>query len=100
MPLLFQYMDDDEHLFVVDLIVLFYRRQRFAVVGHQVPFLRSRGEVRAVRLDVEEFQILRQHQDWSSGHHCLEMFEGFLFLGIPVPGLVGTSEVEEGPGDG
>jgi len=28
------------------------------------------------------------------------MFEGFLFLGIPVPGLVGMSEVEEKPGDG
>jgi len=28
------------------------------------------------------------------------MFEGFLFLGIPVPGLVGTSEVEEGSGNG
>ena len=24
------------------------------------------------------------------------MFEGFLFLGTPVPGLVGASEVEEG----
>jgi len=28
------------------------------------------------------------------------MFEGILFLGVPVPGLVGASEVKEGPGDG
>jgi len=41
-PLLFQCIDDGEHLFVVDLIVLFYRRQGFAVEGHQVLFLHSR----------------------------------------------------------
>ena len=28
------------------------------------------------------------------------MFEGFLFLSIPVPSLVGMGKVEEGPGDG
>jgi len=60
----------------------------------------SRGEVGAVSFDVEEFRILRRHQDWSGGHRCFETFEGFLFLSIPVPSLVGTSEVEEGPGDG
>jgi len=59
-----------------------------------------RGEVGAVSLDAEGFRILRRHQDWSGGHCHLEMFEGFLFLGIPVPGLVRTSEVKEGPGDG
>jgi len=60
----------------------------------------SRGKVGAVCLDAEGFQILRRHQDQSGGHHCLKTFEGFLFLGIPVPGLVGMSEVEEGSGDG
>jgi len=43
---------------------------------------------------------LRRHQDWSGGHHRFETFEGFLFLSISVPSLVGTSKVEEGPGDG
>jgi len=28
------------------------------------------------------------------------MFEGFLFFGVPVPGFVRMSEVEEGSGDG
>jgi len=40
-PLLFQCMDDGEHLFVVDLVVLFYWRQGFAVEGHWVPFIHS-----------------------------------------------------------
>ena len=39
---LFQRADDSEHLFVMDLVVLFYQRQGFAVEGHQVPFLLSR----------------------------------------------------------
>jgi len=60
----------------------------------------SRGEVGAISLDAEGFLISRRHQDRSSDHHCFETFEDILFLGIPVPGLVGTSEVEEGPGDG
>jgi len=42
MPPLFQYADNGKHLFVVDLIVPFHRRQRFAVEGHRVPFLLSR----------------------------------------------------------
>jgi len=42
MPPLFQCVDDSEHLFVVDLVVLFHRRQRFAVDSHWVPFLHSR----------------------------------------------------------
>jgi len=33
-PPLFQHMDDSEHLFVMDLIVLFYWRQEFAVKSH------------------------------------------------------------------
>ena len=36
MPLLFQCVNDGEHLFVVDFVVPFHRRQGFAVEGHQV----------------------------------------------------------------
>ena len=43
---------------------------------------------------------MRRHQDRSSGHCCFETFKGFLFLSIPVPSLVGTGEVEEGPSNG
>ena len=48
----------------MDLIVLFYRRQGFAVKGHWVPFLfsrqllrkdGSRGKVRTVSLNAEGF---------------------------------------------
>jgi len=39
MSLLFQYVDDSEHLLVIDLIIPFYRRQGFAVEGHQMLFL-------------------------------------------------------------
>jgi len=39
--LLFQRMDDSEHLFVMDLIVPFHWRQEFAVEGHWVLFLLS-----------------------------------------------------------
>jgi len=42
MPLLFQYTDDSEHLFVVDLIVPFHWRQKFAVESHWIPFFFSR----------------------------------------------------------
>ena len=41
-PPLFQCVDDSEYLFVMDLIVLFYRRQGFAVESHQMPFFFSR----------------------------------------------------------
>jgi len=60
MPPLFQYADNSKHLLVMDLIVLFHRRQGFAVEGHWVPFLLSGqllrkdsfgSEVRAVSLD-------------------------------------------------
>jgi len=40
-PSLFQCVDDSEHLLFVNLIILFYRRQGFAVEGHQVPFFFS-----------------------------------------------------------
>jgi len=52
----------------MDLVVLFYRRQGFAVEGHWVPFLLSRqllredgsrGEVGAVSLDIEWLRALR-----------------------------------------
>ena len=39
MSLLFQYVDDSEHLLVIDLIIPFHQRQGFAVEGHQVLFL-------------------------------------------------------------
>ena len=39
--LLFQRTDDSKHLFVMDLVVPFHRRQGFAVKGHWVPFLLS-----------------------------------------------------------
>jgi len=41
MPLLFQCMDDSEHLLVMDLVVPFHWRQGFAIEGHQMPFLLS-----------------------------------------------------------
>jgi len=41
MPPLFQYADDNEYLLVMDLVILFYWRQGFAVEGHWVPFLLS-----------------------------------------------------------
>ena len=37
--LLFKRINDSEHLFVMDLVVLFYRRQKFAVESHQVLLL-------------------------------------------------------------
>jgi len=40
-PPLFQRMDDSEHLFVIDLVVLFHRRQGFAIENHWVPFFFS-----------------------------------------------------------
>jgi len=66
--LLFQRMDDSKHLFVMDLIVLFHQRQRFAVEGHWVPFLLSRqllredgsrGKVGAISLNTEGLRALR-----------------------------------------
>jgi len=66
-PLLFQCVDNSEHLLVMDLIILFHWRQGFAVEGHWVPFLfsgqllrknGSRGEVRTVSLDAKGFRIL------------------------------------------
>ena len=66
--LLFQHMDDSEHLFVMDLVVPFHQRQRFAVEGHRVPFLLSRqllredgsrGKVGAVSLSIEGLRALR-----------------------------------------
>jgi len=42
MPLLFQCADDSEYLLVIDLIILFHRRQGFAIEDHWVPFLLSR----------------------------------------------------------
>ena len=39
---LFQHVDDSKHLFVMDLVVPFHRRQGFAVEGHWVLFLLSR----------------------------------------------------------
>ena len=35
-PLLFQCMDNNKHLFVIDFVVLFYWRQGFAVESYQV----------------------------------------------------------------
>jgi len=40
-PLLFQCMDDSEHLLVMDLVIPFHQRQGFAIEGHQVLFLLS-----------------------------------------------------------
>ena len=40
-PPLFQHVDDSKHLFVVDLVVPFHRRQGLAVEGHRVLFLLS-----------------------------------------------------------
>jgi len=64
MPSLFQCVNDSKYLFVMDLVVLFHWRQGFAIEGHRVPFFlsgqllrkdSSRGEVKAVSLDAEEF---------------------------------------------
>ena len=41
-PLLFQHMDNSEYLLVMDLVVLFHQRQRFAVESHWVLFFFSR----------------------------------------------------------
>jgi len=65
---LIQCIDDSEHLFVMDLVVLFHWRQGFAIKGHWVPFLLSgqllredgsRGKVGAVSLNVEGLRALR-----------------------------------------
>ena len=65
---LFQHADDSEHLFVMDLVVLFYWRQRFTIEDYWVPFLLSRqllredssgGKVKAVSLNAEGLQALR-----------------------------------------
>jgi len=40
-PPLFQCTDDSEHLFVMDLVIPFHRKQGLAVKGHWVPFLFS-----------------------------------------------------------
>ena len=40
-PLLFQCVDDSEHLLVIDLVVPFHRRQGFAVESHWMPFFFS-----------------------------------------------------------
>jgi len=67
MPLLFQCTDDSEHLLVINLVILLYRRQGLAVKGHRVPLLFSRqllrkdssgGKVSTVSLDAEELQVL------------------------------------------
>jgi len=39
--LLVQYVDNSEHLLVMDLIIPLYQRQRFAVEGYWVPFIFS-----------------------------------------------------------
>jgi len=41
-PLLFQCMDDSEHLFVMDLVAPFHWRQGLAIESHWVPFFFSR----------------------------------------------------------
>jgi len=38
MPLLFQDMDNGQHLLIVDLVIMLYQRQELAVKGHQVLF--------------------------------------------------------------
>jgi len=38
---LFQHADDSKHLFIIDLVVPFHRRQGFAIEGYRVPFLLS-----------------------------------------------------------
>jgi len=67
MPPLFQYMDDSEHLLVMDLVIPLHRRQGLAVKGHQMLLLfsgqllrkdSSRGKVRTVSLDAEELRVL------------------------------------------
>jgi len=42
MPPLFQCTDDSEHLFVMDLVVPFHRRQGFAIESHWMSFFFSR----------------------------------------------------------
>ena len=72
MPPLFQCTDDSKHLLVMNLIILLHQRQGFAIKGYQVLFLfsgqllredSSRGEVRTVSLNAEEFQVLGWYQD-------------------------------------
>jgi len=67
MLLLFQCMDDSEHLLVMNFVIPLHWRQGLAVKGHRVPLLFSRqslrkdgsgGKVRAVSLNVEELQVL------------------------------------------
>jgi len=41
-PLLFQRADDSKHLLVIDLVVPFHQRQRFAIESYWVPFFFSR----------------------------------------------------------
>ena len=41
-PPLFQHMDDSEHLFVMDLVVLFHQRQGFAIESYWLLLLFSR----------------------------------------------------------
>jgi len=40
-PSFFQRVDDSEHLLIMDLIVLFHQRQRFAIESHWVLFFFS-----------------------------------------------------------
>jgi len=81
-------------------------RNRRGVVYYAILLLLILGELLGERnyiiiifLEYDKgFWILGWYQDQSSGHRYLEMFEGFPFLGIPVPGLVRMSEVKEGSG--
>ena len=41
-PLFFQRADDSKHLLVMNLVVPFHWRQRFAIESHWVPFFFSR----------------------------------------------------------
>jgi len=67
MPPLFQCMDNNEHLLVMNFIIPLHQRQGLAVKGYRVPLLFSRqslrkdgsgGEVRAVSLDAKGLQVL------------------------------------------
>jgi len=67
MPSLFQYMDDNEHLLVMNLVIPLYQRQGLAVKGHWVLLLcfgqllrkdGSGGEVRTVSLNAEGLRVL------------------------------------------
>jgi len=40
-PPLFQHVDDSEHFFVMDLIVPFHQRQKFAIESYRVPLFFS-----------------------------------------------------------